>query len=135
MSYDLSVWVGERPEDDASAGETYEELMDILDQEFDGDAMRPPSPEIDAYVAALLDRWPDITGQVGEDSPWADGPLIGNASGDLIYFSMVWSRAEEASEVAAEIASAQGLVCYDPQLERLRPFVDAPRRRRWLRRR
>jgi hypothetical protein len=49
------------------------------------------------------------------------GPLIGEASGPLIYFPMRWSMAEEASAYAAEIASAMGLNCYDPQARQLRP--------------
>ena len=43
----------------------------------------------------------------GEDSPWADGPLVGNASGSFIYFAMVWSRAEDASTYAARVAEPQ----------------------------
>lgn len=71
----------------------------------------------------------------GEDSPWADGPLIGNAIGEAIYFAMVWSRAEEASDFASRLAAQHGLVCFDPQSETLRP-PETPRepRRSWFRR-
>lgn len=31
-----------------------------------------PTPAIAEYVGALLERWPDITGDAGEDSPWSD---------------------------------------------------------------
>src|SRR5437763_12516527 len=84
-----------------------------------------PHPAIVADVHALLDRWPDITEDAGENSPWSDGPLIGNASGNLSYFGMVFSMADEASEFAVQLASQRGLVCFDPQLGRLRPFDDA----------
>ena len=40
-----------------------------------------PTPRIQRYVDELLSRWPDINTDEGQDSPWADGPLIGNASG------------------------------------------------------
>ncbi|MGN6694787.1 MAG: hypothetical protein ACTHN0_11490, partial [Aquihabitans sp.] len=79
------------------------------------------TPAIVAYVDALLARWPDITTDGGADSPWADGPLINNATGPVISFSMRWSAAEDASWLAAELAQTHGLVCFDPQAERLRP--------------
>ena len=81
MSYDLAVWVGARPQSDSDASAVYERLMDRMEA---GDAEAEPSPAIRAYVAALLERWPDITEDAGEDSPWADGPLIGNAFEDLV---------------------------------------------------
>ncbi|MGW8801336.1 hypothetical protein RPQ02_34560 [Streptomyces sp. AM2-3-1] len=56
-----------------------------------------------------------------ETSPWADGPLIGEAGGPLIYFAMGWSMAEGAAAYAAAIAGSMGLVCFDPQPNRLGP--------------
>jgi hypothetical protein len=43
------------------------------------------------------------------------------AVGWFIYFPMVFSMADEASAFAADLAQQHGLVCFDPQLERLRP--------------
>lgn len=91
--------------------------MDRMDTEFDAE----PSSRIRAYVEALLARWPDISEDSGEDSPWADAPLIENAFGDAIYFGMGWSRADEASDFVALTALEHGLVCYDPQSETLLP--------------
>ena len=48
-----------------------------------------PTAAIRDDVAALVTRWPDITDPAGEDSPWADGPLINNADGHAIYFRCV----------------------------------------------
>lgn len=101
----------------------------------------PPSDLISAFVASLLTRWPDITSPAGDGSPWADGPLINNASGACIYFAMVWSQGEEASAFAASVAAQHGLVCFDPQAEVLRPnpgsrpHEDRPSRRRLFGRR
>jgi len=108
-----------------------------MDQMEAADEEREPAPQIRAYVAALLARWPDITDDENDDSPWSVSPLIGSAWGDAIYFSMVWSRCEEASEFAANLAEQHGLICYDPQLEQLRPEpAGEPRaRRRWFTRR
>ncbi|WP_431897237.1 hypothetical protein [Nonomuraea sp. bgisy101] len=114
MSYDLAVWEGVKPADDKIAGGVYEGMMELMEK--DGDV--PPTPRIRAYVDALLERWPDI--DESEDSPWSMSPLIDAANGSLIYFPMVFSMAEEASAFAAGVASDHDLVCYDPQLERLR---------------
>jgi hypothetical protein len=73
------------------------------------------------YVEQVLARWPDIGDDEGEDSPWADGPLMNNAVGRTFFFSLTWSRAEEAAAYCAELAAANGLICFDPQEERLLP--------------
>jgi hypothetical protein len=118
MSYDLAVWQGERPASDAQAGETFAKLYQQYIGEEHEDA---PAPAIAAYVAALLERWPDLDDGDDDECPWADGPLINNARGPIIYFAMVWSKAEEASAYAAALAARHGLVCFDPQSEQLRP--------------
>lgn len=132
MSFDLAVWEGQRPESDRAAAAAYQLLVERLES---GDTDAPPSPRITAYVEALLDRWPDLTEAGGEESPWADGPLISNAFGAAIYFSMVWSRADEVSAFAAQLAERHGLVCYDPQSETLlppAPHGHRPARRSWF---
>jgi hypothetical protein len=135
MSYDLAVWEGDRPADDAAAREEYFRLYEqyvasparplpTSHSDFQNLTRRdrqPPTPRIAAYVRALLDQYPDITGNDGEDSPWADGPLINDASGPFFYFAMVWSKCEGASAWAAQVAHDHGLVCYDPQIGQLRP--------------
>ncbi|WP_369394812.1 hypothetical protein AB5J72_50520 [Streptomyces sp. CG1] len=118
MTYDLAVWEGERPEDDKAAGEFFTDLYNCY---IDGELDHPPTERIAAYVAALLERWCDITEDEEDTSPWSTGPLIDEASGPLIYFAMRWSMAEEASAFAADLADSMGLICFDVQLDRLRP--------------
>jgi hypothetical protein len=91
MSYDLAVWEGERPADDRAAGRAF---MDLYDRYVDTEAEHPPTERIAAYVAALLERWCDVTEDVEDTSPWSTGPLIGEARGPLVYFPMRWSMAE-----------------------------------------
>ena len=129
MSYDLLVWEGPRPADDVEAAEVSERLMALVE----ADDTAPPTEVITEFVDQLLRRWPDITKDADEESPWADGPMIGNASGSMIYFSMVFSMADEASAFAAELAQRLGLQCFDPQLEQLRPARLRARRRWWWR--
>lgn len=118
MSYDLAVWEGERPADDKTAGRVFD---DLYHRYIDSEVEEPPSERIADYVAALLERWCDLTEDEEDASPWSTGPLIGEASGPLIYFPMRWSMAEEASAYAAAVAEAMGLVCFDVQENRLRP--------------
>ncbi|MFD7069575.1 hypothetical protein ACFV97_20370 [Streptomyces sp. NPDC059913] len=106
MSYDLAVWEGERPADDKTAGRVF---GDLYDRYIDSEVEEPPSERIAAYVAALLERWCDITEDEEDTSPWSTGPLIGEASGPLVYFPMRWSMAEEASAYAAAGAESMGL--------------------------
>jgi hypothetical protein len=117
MSYDLAVWEGERPADDRTAGRVFE---DLFDRYLDTAVGPPPTERIAAYVAALVERWGDVTDDVEDASPWAAGPLIGGADGPLVYFPMSWSRAGEVSAWAAALADSMGLVCFDPQQDRLR---------------
>ncbi|MCG5450784.1 hypothetical protein [Micromonospora hortensis] len=121
MSYDLAVWEGEQPADDAAAGEVYDQFYDTY---MDGEE-QVPTPRIRAYVLALLARWAEELPDDDEDvSPWSASPLMDEASGPMVYFTMRYSMCEEVSAEAARMAAAHGLVCYDPQWERLRPTAD-----------
>ncbi|WP_221353291.1 hypothetical protein [Streptomyces beigongshangae] len=117
MSYDLAVWEGERPTDDRTAGRVF---TDLFDRYLEAEVCDPPSERITAYVAALVKRWGDVTDDVEDASPWSAGPLIGGAGGPIVYFPMSWSRAEEVSAWAAALAESMGLVCFDPQQNRIR---------------
>ncbi|MEV0116857.1 hypothetical protein AB0H77_27040 [Streptomyces sp. NPDC050844] len=117
MSYDLVVWEGERPADDAAART---EFTDLSEQYMRGQHVTP-TPQIKGYVEALVSRWPDLDPDDEDEdaSPWSDGPLIDNASGPLFHFGMVLSKYQEASAFAADTARSSGLVCFDPQDGRL----------------
>jgi hypothetical protein len=117
MSYDLAVWEGERPANDLTAAAEFERLYDRY---IDSEEASAPTPRIAAYAQALLDRYPDISTQAGEDSPWSTSPLMNEVRGPLMYFPMVGSRCEEVSAWAAQLAADHGLNCYDPQCDQLR---------------
>ncbi|MEU9605008.1 hypothetical protein [Streptomyces sp. NPDC048057] len=119
MSYDLAVWEGERPADDAAAGRCFDELYEKYVAAGGPDV--PPTRQIAEFVAALLERWPDLTEDEDDTSPWSSGPLISEASGPLIYFPIRWSMVEEAALHIAGVASSMGLNCYDPQGQCLWP--------------
>lgn len=122
MSYDLAVWIGPTPLSDAEADAEFARRMDAMEEALDhGDVAEAPAPAIIAFVDAALARFPDLTVDSGDDCPWASGPLLGDAVGDLIYLCMTFSGADYARDELAEIASSLGLVCYDPQIESLLP--------------
>lgn len=116
MSYDLAVWEGHTPSTNADALAIYRRVL----ARMQASPREEPTPAIRAYVDALLAKWPDLDEPDGDDSPWNSAPLINEASGDAIYFGMVWSQAEQASEFAVQVAADHGLVCFDPQAEELR---------------
>jgi hypothetical protein len=113
MSYDLAVWEGPMPRSDGEA------LIEYKKRRI-GSKRSSPSLLIRQYISALLSRWPEGPGTEG---PWSDEPIIGNASGDFFYFGIVPSAAAEVAKFAAQTADKQGLVCFDPQQERLLNFA------------
>ena len=118
MSYDLAVWTSPVPLSSRAAAETYEAVMDRLEAAYETEA--EPVPPITAFVEALTARWPDLSDDGGEDSPWAVSPLIADAAGDAIAIPMsVTPLLDEAVAFVAAAAEAHRLVCFDPQTERL----------------
>lgn len=71
------------------------------------------SPQLIAFVDALLDRYPDLTET--QDTVWADGPLKGNIVDEFINMSLKWSRYKDAVPFVIQTAHQHGLHCYDPQ--------------------
>jgi len=117
VSVDLAVWEGERPSSDKVAANTYAELYSRY---IERDDPVPPTEAIVRYVNTLLDRWPDWTEDDPAGRPWVDSPLIEDASGPLFYFGIVNdTAAADVWRYAVETAEAQGLICFDPQSERI----------------
>lgn len=116
MTYDLAVWDGERPPDDQEAGSVPDELFAC--HLASDDTVVPPEPRIAAYIRALVERYPDDGAGRGV---WASPPVADVASGPMVYLLMSYGAADEVSAYAAALARQHGLVCYDPQAERLRP--------------
>jgi hypothetical protein len=118
MSYTIIVWEGARPATNEAAIDTADRLMaryigdGAADPEQPGE---PPTPAIRAYVDALLARWPDLTADDSDESPWADGPLINNAAGPVFCFALTFDSLEDSVPFVAAEARRLGLVCFDPQ--------------------
>lgn len=112
VSYDLAVWEGPRPGGDAEACAAYDRLYEeyLAGDEFD------PAPAIVAFAVELAARWAEVSG--GRTSAWDS--LLADASGPMIYLTMPYGVASALSDEAARLAADHGLVCFDPQTERLR---------------
>ncbi|WP_198676136.1 hypothetical protein [Kribbella monticola] len=115
MSYELAVWEGDVPFDDKAAAEEFERLY----ERYFVESPRRAHPVIRGYVEELVERWPE-----GEGGPWVSAPLIDSASGPIVYFSMVYGRADEVSEGAAQLAAEYGLVCFDANRSTLRGAIE-----------
>jgi hypothetical protein len=117
VSYDMAVWEGKPPADDAAAKATFETLYEQYAQR---EYPTPPTSTIAKFVAILVERWPDTGEALDDDSPWAAAPLIREASGPFMYFAMSWSRGpNDVAPFAAATAAQLGLVCFNPQQGRL----------------
>jgi len=122
VSFDLAVWEGPAPADDVAAQVIFDRFMAAMES----GPFELPSDRIQAFVAALLEHWPDLSDDPDEKSPWADDHLISNAFGTCAYLPIRWSRAEEATVFVARLASAHGLVCFDPQSSTVRSVSPQP---------
>jgi hypothetical protein len=111
MSYDMAVWEGEPPADDAAAKSTF---WALYEQYAKRDYPAPPTGRIAEFAAILVEQWPD-TEEAFDEPPWAAAPLISGASGPFMHFSMSYSGAMDAAPFAAATAAELGLVCFDPQ--------------------
>jgi hypothetical protein len=107
MSYDIAVWEGPAPADDHAAAEEYERLSEQED-------MADPTPAISAFARDLVARFPE-----GNEGPWAVEPLTADGSGGFLPLPVAHDRAEDVVPFIAETARAHGIVCFDPQSERL----------------
>jgi hypothetical protein len=111
MSYDLAVWVGKRPANDAAAAEEFDARIDASESNDDA-----PGPLIQAFVAELLERFPEGS----DDGVWAVEPVLDDVGGDFQWLNMVvGEQLDELVEHAGELARVRGLVAYDPQRESL----------------
>jgi hypothetical protein len=114
VTYTVAVWDGDTPADNEQAADEYDRLVELTE-----DDSSPPTPKIRRYVETLLARWPDITEQGGENSPWADGPLMSDANGPLFVFGPATFLGEEPFLYCQALAREQGLVFFDPAEQQL----------------
>jgi len=115
MSYDLAIWDGPRPASDHDAGERHGQLYEkYIENEYQTEV----SERLKELIGHLTEQWPEEG--VDDDSPWAAGPLINEASGPYMYLALAWKAADSVSGFIAQVAGVLDLVCFDPQTGTLR---------------
>jgi hypothetical protein len=111
MSYDIAVWEGERPASDAHALETFNALMDAVEENADLE----PTPRIRSFIKDLIAQWDE------GDEPWSVTPLTEDEGiGPIVYLAVTFDSIDEV-QVIADIAKRHHLICFDPQAETLIP--------------
>lgn len=120
MGYQLAVWEGERPADDA--GER--EFRAVAQQHLVGEPAEP-TPAIRKFVAALTEMWTDDSEDPRwEGSPWKWPPILEDASGPVILLDLTLSSGLVAGTIIASLAQEHGLVTFDLMAGMLRPVSE-----------
>lgn len=116
MSYDLAVWEGSTPADDAEALRQFEAFVDAeaLLREATV-SLPPPTAALKDFVATLSRMYPDSP--TGGISVWSAGPPTEDAWGTFVHFALTYAGAEVALPTIAAEAVLRGLICFDPQRE------------------
>ena len=122
MSYTVDLILETLPEDDKRAWKRVEAL-----REGYYDDPRDKAPALVDLHAALTARYPCLCsyadGDPGmDDSPWADGPMLGNFAHEMGMLAIVFSRVDEVVPFVIAEATARGITVADGQsLEIHRP--------------
>lgn len=126
MSYTIDLIVGPLPQDESQAWQHVETLR----ASYYGDA-REKAPALLDLHAALTERYPCLCSYADDDpamdeSPWADGPMIGNFAHEMGMLAISFSRADEVVPFVVAEANARGITVVDGQSELIhRPRVGA----------
>ncbi len=121
MGYRLVVWEGTRPHDDIAGGDEYEEVVG----RYLATEPVEPTPAIRRFVAELTEFWTDDPHDPRwADSPWKDWPLLEGASGPALGVHLIAQDGALRSCIVASIAEKHRLVCFDPQVDLLRPVSE-----------
>jgi hypothetical protein len=80
-----------------------------------------PAPPIADFVYRLTNVYPDLDA-TGAETAWADGPMIGDANGQFIDFSIRWDYYDKVAPLIVSTGRAAGLNCYDPQTQEFYPL-------------
>lgn len=78
-----------------------------------------PAHAIVEFVHALEERYPDA--ESTEETAWADGPMLNDANGGFIHFSVRWDYYKRVTPFVLSTAHRLRLDCFDPQSSRFYP--------------
>lgn len=129
MSFDLGVFYTARTHTDAEA---VARCVAYCEQD-ELDSLIEPSPAIAAFLKELTDAFPQIDEWPEEsvdDCPWS---CSFDRSDGHVIMAMKWSVANELPIKIVALAAKHGLVCVDPQSEKIiaAPWMRSPSRPWW----
>jgi hypothetical protein len=111
VSFDLAIWVGEKPADNTEALRTFQRLTSSVE------GTEPPDPLLRACKREITGRYPDDLRGLLPGSIWASAPL--DVHGPQLYMNLRWDVSDEALDFISRTAAKHGLVRFDPQKSRV----------------
>ena len=123
MSYSFDITAEPIPDDDGDAWEELDRLR-VKEDESGHQYGDPPGQHFLPLYEALTKKYPCITTPEGENSPWADGPLLNNFGRTHTVLAISYSRVDDALPFIIRTATSMGFTLFDPQDERIhRPLT------------
>ncbi|WP_156480468.1 hypothetical protein [Aquipseudomonas alcaligenes] len=115
MSYTVDLIVSKLPSGNDEAWKHVEALRESYYND-----KREKAPELLALHDVLTARYPCLCSYADDDphmdeSPWADGPMIGNFASEMGMLAISFSRVEEVFPFVVESANALGITVADGQ--------------------
>ena len=119
MSFTVDLIISTLPENDKDAWRVIEEMRERY-YEDEGEK----SPLLIKLHEELILRYPCLSSYKDDDedmenSPWADGPMLGNFASEMGMLAVVWNRADEVFPFILEKALALGITVADGQSEKI----------------
>ena len=106
MSFDLGFWWEGWPISSAKAARKYEAMVEGCT------GIAEEHSALGMFYAELTSRFPDLTENNLETSPWA-APLY--RTSECVIASISYPQKSETSEYLLGLAGRTGVTCYDPQ--------------------
>lgn len=136
MSYTVDLIIGSLPSNDDAAWKRIETLRESY---YDDD--RDKAEALIALHSVLTARYPCLCSYSDDDpamddSPWADGPMLGNFAHEMGMLAISFSRVDEVVPFIIRETNALGITVADGQSGDIhRPGGTAAnaKRRRWWR--
>jgi len=110
--YLIVMWEIPAPSGDADASILHDQFVS-----YQNTSTEPPTPQILHCLDALITRWPCVNHHGPQSSTSVS--IVYNAVGPVLSCSLARSVMTEVLPICVHLAQEYGLVCYDPQKQKL----------------
>ncbi len=110
--YLIVMWEIPAPSGDADASILHDQFVS-----YQNTSVEPPTPQILRCLDALITRWPCVNHHGAQSS--SSVSIVYNAVGPVLSCSLARSVMTEVLPICVHLAREHGLVCYDPQKQKL----------------